>query len=149
MGAGMGATGTGAGAKTGAGMALAAKTGAGAATGTATGAGAATATGPGATGTAMAPSVLATRLAAVVSTAGPGVTVAARMGRRPAGRASAARMVPGARPSWVAIAVGTGMSPEAGRGMGMMLLERISPSSLMAAMKAGTHTAVGDWMKPL
>merc|ERR1719367_418386 len=124
---------------------------AGAGTGTATGAGAATATGPGAaTGMATAPpSVLATRLAAVVSTARPGVTVAARMGRRPAGRASAARMVPGARPSWVAIAVGTGMSPEAGRGMGMMLLEMISPSSLMAAMKAGTRTAVGDWMNPL
>ena len=36
------------------------------------------------------------------------------------------------------------MSAEWGTGMGMMLLAMISPSSLMAAMKAGTRMAWGD-----
>ena len=38
------------------------------------------------------------------------------------------------------------MSAEWGMGMGMMLLAMTLPSSLMAAMKAGTRTAWGDCM---
>ena len=38
------------------------------------------------------------------------------------------------------------MSAEWGMGMGMMLLAMTLPSSLIAAMKAGTRTAWGDYM---